>query len=63
MVIILAKVVLICPETGKEVVLHLDCQNPKRNSKPCKYYGHWGIEGSRIVMTCKSTKTEHLARR
>jgi len=54
--IILGKVVLTCPETGEEVVLHEDCMNKDGKGKNCPYFKHFGIEGSKVAVTCESTK-------
>jgi len=55
-----ATVSLICPETGEQVVLHKDCMDPNGDGNPCRFYKHFGVEGSRVVVACGSTKVEHL---
>lgn len=49
MTIIIGKVVLECPETGKQVQLHKDC-------KECGKLRHYGFKGYKVAVTCKSTK-------
>lgn len=47
--ILTGKIVVTCPRTGKEVVLHKDCVT---HGKRCEHYGHWGIRGSKAFVTC-----------
>jgi len=51
--IILGKVVLKCPETGKEVVLHEDCINKDGRGNNCPNFKHFGIQGSKVWIACK----------
>jgi len=50
--VILGKVVLKCPKKGKEVVLHEDCMNADGEGNSCVHFKHYGIEGSKIAVTC-----------
>jgi len=45
-------VVLICPQTGKEVRLYEDCLKGADPKKKCEFYKYFGIEGCKIVITC-----------
>lgn len=48
---ILGKIVVVCPKTGKEVVVHKDCVE-------CSDFAHWGSQGSRPYVSCKQEKEE-----
>lgn len=38
MVLLRGIIRIICPETGKEVKLHEDCQNADEHRTPCPHY-------------------------
>ena len=60
MVLLRAIIRIVCPETGKEVKLHEDCQNADKKGNPCQYYKHFGVEGNKLYVACMSSKTEFL---
>jgi len=60
MVLLRAIIRIVCPETGKEVELHKDCQDADHRGTPCQYYKHFGLEGHKICVACASVKTEFL---
>lgn len=63
MVIIQAKkTILMCAETGKEIVMQKDCLNPKGDGISCPFFKHFGIRGNHIWVACKSSKLRHLNR-
>lgn len=60
MVLLRGIIKIVCPETGKEVKLHEDCQKADEHGNPCPYYKHFGIRGPMVVVACSSIKTEFL---
>lgn len=51
--ILVGRVHITCPKTGKDVILDKACIDPSKPDGRCEYYEHWGTQGPKIVVSCR----------